>query len=230
MSEKFTTIFHRAANRHGGEEALRAKISKSAEAHARDSDPKSDDRWLAEFTKRIFQAGFSWKVVEAKWQGFEDAFWKFNIAKCAYIDMDDMERLTSDTGIIRNPVKIKTVAPNARMIVGMAEQAGSADQFIRDWPQKDYIGLLDYLQKQGSHLGMNTASYALRLSGVPSFILTRDVTAALIHAGIIEKPATSKTAKRAVQKAFNTWSDEAGEDLTYVSRVLGLSIDGATGA
>jgi len=72
---------------------------------------------------------------------------------------------------------------------------------------------------------MNTASYALRFSGVPSFILSNDVTAALIHAGIIDKAVTSKKAKRAVQEAFNQWCAESGEDLTYVSRVLAHSID-----
>jgi len=139
--------------------------------------------------------------------------------------MDDMERLTSDKNIVRNPVKIKTVAPNAEMIMGMAKEAGSADAFIRGWAQEDYIGLLAHLQKHGSHLGANTASYALRFSGVPSFILSKDVTAALIHAGIIDKPATSKTAKKAVQAAFNQWTEESDENLTYVSRVLAHSID-----
>lgn len=225
--EKFETIFHRAANRHGGEDAFREKL----EAHYYGTDlkvmsaPKSDDRWLSEFSKRIFQAGFNWSVVENKWAGFEAAFWNFNPAKCADIDMDDMERLTADKGIVRNPVKIKTVAPNARMILGMANEAGSADAFIRDWPAEDYIGLLTYLQKHGSHLGANTASYALRFSGVPSFILSNDVTAALKHAGIIDKPATSKTAKKAVQEAFNSWVEESGENLTYISRVLAHSID-----
>jgi 3-methyladenine DNA glycosylase Tag len=70
----------------------------------------------------------------------------------------------------------------------------------------------------------NTASYALRFSGVPSFILSKDVTAALVHAGIIDKPATSKTAKKAVQAAFNAWRDESGQDLSYISRVLAHSI------
>jgi 3-methyladenine DNA glycosylase Tag len=84
---------------------------------------------------------------------------------------------------------------------------------------------LDYLQKHGSHLGANTASYALRFSGVPSFILSKDVTAALIHAGVIDKAATSKTAKTAVQEAFNQWMEESGKSLTYVSRVLAHSIE-----
>ncbi len=225
--ETFKIILHRAANRHGGEEAFREKLADHYYGTDMDavSAPKSDDRWLSEFSMRIFQAGFNWKVVENKWDGFEKAFWNFDPAKCAQIDMDDMERLTSDKAIVRNPVKIKTVAPNARMIIGMAEQAGSADAFIRGWAPEDYIGLLAYLQKHGSHLGANTASYALRFSGVPSFILSKDVTAALIHAGVIDKAATSKTAKTAVQEAFNQWAEESGENLTYVSRVLAHSID-----
>jgi len=222
--EKYTTILHRAAHRHGGEEALMTRIKSDAAKH-HSTTPKPDDRWLSEFTKRIFQAGFNWKVIEAKWDGFEKAFWNFNIARCARIDMEDMEKLTTDTGIVRNPVKIKTVAPNARLIEKMSQEAGSAEAFIQNWPQENYIGLLEYLQKNGSHLGANTASYALRFSGVPSFILSRDVTAALIHAGVIDKPASSKTAKRAVQTAFNTWRDESGKNLTILSRVLAMSID-----
>ena len=222
--EKFATIFHRAANRHGGEDALRAKLKDGLSQHRAES--MSDDRWLSQFTKRIFQAGFNWQVVENKWDGFEDAFWNFDVARCARIDLDDMEKLTSDTRIVRNPRKIQSVPKNADMIRRMAAEKGSADAFIRSWPASDFHGLLDYLNKQGSMLGTNTACYALRFSGVPSYILSKDVTAALIHAGVIDKPATSKSAKKAVQDAFNQWSDESGENISWVSRVLALSIDG----
>lgn len=225
--QKFQTIFDRAANRHGGDDAFREKLA----AHYYGTDlsaiqaPKSDDRWLSEFTKRVFQAGFSWKVVEAKWDGFEEAFWQFNPARCAEIDMEDMERLTSDKGIIRNPGKIKSVIQNANMIMDMAREKGSADAFIRGWPSEDFMRLLTHLNKHGSRLGPNTACYALRFSGVPSFILSKDVTAALIHAGIIDKAPTSKAAKQAVQDAFNQWAAESGENLSYISRVLAHSMD-----
>ena len=227
--ESFASIYHRAANRHGGEQAFHQKLADhyASPTGTAKAIPKtmSNDRWLSEFSKRIFQAGFNWSVVENKWDGFEAAFWQFSPKRCAQIDMDDMERLTSDKGIVRNAIKIKTVAPNARMILGMAEQKGSADAFIRGWGSEDYFGLLEFLQKEGSHLGANTASYALRFSGVPSVILSRDVTAALIHAGIIDKPATSKRAKKEVQEAFNIWREQSGQDLSYISRALAHSID-----
>jgi len=173
--QNFDTIFQRAAKRHGGEDAFREKLASHYYGvnTAALTEPKPDDRWLSEFSKRIFQAGFNWTVVENKWDGFEKAFWNFDPRKCSQIDMDDMERLTFDKAIVRNPVKIKTVPKNADMILGMAAQAGSADAFIRDWPSGDYFGLLTYLQKQGSHLGANTASYALRFSGIPSIILSK---------------------------------------------------------
>jgi 3-methyladenine DNA glycosylase Tag len=143
--EKFSTILHRAEERHGGPDGLTEKISQYDYMNS-DSE-KSDDRWLSEFTKRIFQAGFNWSVVENKWDGFEEAFWGFDISRCAAIDMDDMERLTADTRIVRNAGKIKSVRQNAQMIATMASEKGSADTFIRDWPSSDYVGLLDYLNK-----------------------------------------------------------------------------------
>ena len=221
--QTFSSIFERAAERHGGEEAVRKKLKDNRIQHMK--PPLSDDRWLSQFTKRIFQAGFNWSVIENKWDGFEKAFWGFDVDRCAQIDFDDMEALTSNTDIVRNPVKIKTVPKNAEMIIAMREKAGSADAFIRGWPADDFIGLLDYLNKNGSHLGGKTASYALRFSDVPSFILSKDVNAALIQAGVVDKYVTSKTAKKAVQEAFNTWSAESGEDFTTISRVLALSAD-----
>ena len=223
--EKFSTIMHRAASRHGGEDAINAIVQEGFETYSNQYGEMTDDRWLAEFTKRCFQAGFSWKVIDAKWDGFEKAFWNFDPGRCARMDLDDLEKLTTNKNIVRNPVKIKTVPVNAQMILDMADKAGSADNFIRDWPSTDYVGLLDYLQKHGSHLGHNTTSIALRFSGVPSFILSKDVTAALIHAGVIDKPATSKSARKAVQAAFNQWAEESGRDISYVSRVLALSLD-----
>ena len=141
--EKFQTIFDRASARHGGEDTLRAKLAEHHHAGNISGAGYTDDRWLAEFTKRVFQSGFSWKVVETKWAGFETAFWDFNVTRCVRIDMDDMERLTSDKGIIRNAGKIKSVPINAQMIINMRDRAGSADPI---W------GKLDLYQTDFGHV------------------------------------------------------------------------------
>jgi len=52
----------------------------------------------------------------------------------------------------------------------------------------------------------------------------RDVTTRLIVEGVIDKPATSKTALRVVQAAFNTWMEQSGKSLTEISRVLAMSL------
>jgi 3-methyladenine DNA glycosylase Tag len=62
--------------------------------------------------------------------------------------------------------------------------------------------------------------------GKDSFILSRDVTAALIREGIIDKPATSKKALAAVQAAFNHWMEDSGQPATAISQTLARSIDG----
>ena len=59
--------------------------------------------------------------------------------------------------------------------------------------------------------------------GKSAFITSRDVTAALIEAGVIAKPPSSKKDLQAVQDVFNAWSAETGRDLTALSRVLAMS-------
>jgi 3-methyladenine DNA glycosylase Tag len=66
--------------------------------------------------------------------------------------------------------------------------------------------------------------YFLRFNGWDSFILSKDVTRALIRESVIDKPATSKKALRAVQDAFNAWTRESGRPQREVSRILALSV------
>ena len=80
----FDTLFEIAADRHGGAAALEAQLSRPLTSEALAQIP--DDRWLSVMTKCIFQAGFNWKVIEAKWDGFEAAFDHFDPGCCAFID------------------------------------------------------------------------------------------------------------------------------------------------
>lgn len=217
----FDEIYGLAADRHGGPHALEDKLSKPKSAEELAALP--EDRWLSTITKCIFQAGFNWKVIEAKWDGFEAAFDGFDVGRCAFMDDEKFDALLQDTRIVRNGTKIAAVRYNAAFLMELRTEGG-VGKVLGGWPSTDYVGLLDMLAKRGSRLGGASAQYAMRFAGRDSFILSRDVTARLIAEGVIDKPATSKKAMAAVQDAFNAWMRQSGRSLTEISRVLAMSL------
>jgi len=218
----FAEIYGIAAARKGGEAALEdmlvRPLSKDQLAQTK------DDRWLSTMAKCLFQAGFNWKVIDAKWEGFEATFDGFEPKRVAYYDDGALDRLLSDKRIVRNGAKIKAVIENAAFLVDLAKEHGSAARFFADWPEEDYIGLLDLLGKRGSRLGGVTGQRVLRDMGKDSFILSNDVTARLIAEGVVDKAPSSKRDMAAVQDAFNLWREESGRSLTEISRVLAMSV------
>jgi 3-methyladenine DNA glycosylase Tag len=222
--DDFDTIFERAAARHGGADVIEARLNKVKSS--RQLKAIKDDRWLAEIAKRIFQAGFVWKVVEAKWPGFEDAFEQFDVGHVAHLSDDGIDDLLKDTRIVRNGQKIIAVRNNAIFLTELQQEYGSVGKFFADWPADDLIGLLELLKKRGSRLGGMTGCYFLRFMGKESFIISRDVTAALIRMGVVDKAPTSKVALQKVQAAFNELKEESGRNMTHISQVLAMSADG----
>ena len=218
---QFDEIFDIAAGRHGGTAALEAKLTRPLPPEELAQIP--EDRWLSTITKCVFQAGFNWKVIENKWDGFETAFHGFDLGRCAFMDDEMFDALLTDTRIVRNGAKIATVRDNAAFLMELREKGG-AGIVLGGWPSTDYIGLLDLLKREGARLGGMSGQYAMRFAGRDSFILSRDVTARLIAEGVIDKPAGSKTSMRAVQDAFNNWMDQSGRSLTEISRVLAMSV------
>lgn len=219
----FDQLFALAAKRKGGADAAEALLPKVKSAAA--LRKISDDRWLAQMTRSVFQAGFNWKVIEHKWPGFEEAFEGFEPRRWAMMSDDDLDRLVKDTRIVRNAQKILSVGGNARLLCELADEHGSAARAFADWPDTDFVGLLDLLKTRGSRLGGSTAQFLLRFMGKDGFVLSRDVSAALMREGVVAKPPTSKRDLMAVQAAFNQWREQSGRPLAHISRVLSLTID-----
>ncbi len=218
----FAEILAIAADRKGSEEAVLAAtpVPKSAEAIA----AIPDDRWLAAMARGIFQAGISWKVVETKWPGIEEAFLGFDPGRVSMMEGEAIDRLVSDARVIRSGPKIVAIRDNAVFVSEVAAEAGSFGRRIADWPTEDFAGLLEWLSRNGSRLGGTTGQYMLRHMGKDSFILSRDVVARLVAEGVIDGAPGSKKAMAAVQAAFNAWVKESGRNLATISRVLAQSI------
>lgn len=217
----FEEIHAIAAERKGGADALEALLTKPKPAAEVAQVP--EDRWLAGFSRAIFQTGISWKVVDNKWDGIEAAFKGFDVGACAMMDDDWFDALLCDTRIIRHGAKVQAVRDNAAFLLSLRDRGGAGRVFA-DWPATDYAGLLALLKTEGSRLGASTGQYAMRLQGRDGYMMSTDVVARLIAEGVIDKSPSSKRAMTAVQGAFNTWMDQSGRSLTEISRVLALSV------
>lgn len=217
----FDDIFAIAADRKGGPDALEKLLPQPTPAAELATIP--DDRWLAQLTKSIFQAGFNWKVIEAKWEGFEAALDGFDPGKCAMMDDEKLDALLRDERVVRNGAKLSAIRDNAVLMLELRADGG-AGQVLGGWPSTDFVGLLDMLKSRGSRLGGATAQYAMRFMGRDSWVLSTDVVARLVAEGVVDKAPTSKTALNATQAAFNTWMDQSGRGLTQISRVLAMSV------
>ena len=219
----FDDILTLAAVRKGGLDPVEALLPVVKPAHQLANIP--DDRWLAGLSKRVFQAGFNWRVVEDKWPGFEAAFEGFDPERWHYMSDADLGRLLKDTRIVRHAKKILAVRDNATLLCELKAEQGSAAKCLAHWPGDDYVGLLEMLKQRGSRLGGATAQYFLRGMGKDAFLLSRDVVTALVREQVVSKPPSGKRDLRTVQEAFNTWAMQSGRPLAHISRILALSVD-----
>ncbi len=220
--KSFSKLYKRAAARKGGEAALEALIVKPKSKAALARIP--DDRWLSAIARSVFRAGFNWKVVDNKWPDIEAAYDGFDPHGVAFQSDDDLDMLVKDPRVIRQWRKLKAIRANAQYVVDLAKEHGSAARYFANFPSTKYIDLLDDMKKRGSHLGGTSAQYFLREIGKDSFILSRDVTAALKREKVFDGAPTSKSSLRQIQDTFNEWVDDGGKSLTRVSRVLAFTV------
>lgn len=219
--EKFNDIYIRAAERKGGEGTLAMLLSKPLSNKQVAQLP--DSAWLSEFTKKIFQSGFYWSVIEKKWSGFEEVFWRFDVEALLMMSPEQQEKAASDERIVRNYKKVQTVQANAYMIHEIAGQHGSFSQFIADWPSDDIIGLWQYLKKYGARLGGNTGPYALRVLGKDTFLLSRDCESYLRSHKIVDGGLQTKKSLVAIQSFFNELQQQSGLSYQELSQIVSYS-------
>ncbi|WP_100658677.1 DNA-3-methyladenine glycosylase I [Alteromonas flava] len=220
-SEKFAAIYARAAKRKGGEQALEKLLGEPLAP--KELAQVGDDRFLAEFTKKVFQSGFVWRVVRQKWPDFEELFFGFDIEKVLLMPDEMLERKAADPRIIRNYNKVKTIRDNALMIADVRQQHGSFAKFVAQWPADDVVGLWDYLKKRGARLGGNTGPYALRFLGKDTFLLSKDVEDYFTQHKLIEGSARSKRSLTTINQTFLEWQQQSGRSLQAISQVVAFS-------
>lgn len=222
MPSYYKKYLQRTIKAHGSLAFIESQLPKNASETALIA--QSDDRYLAEMAACIFRAGFIWRVVEQKWDGFETVFNGFLPIWLASRSPEQIEDMASDVRIIRNLSKVKAVQENAFFVMDLARQYGGVGKFLAQWPDDDTIGLWAYLKKHGCRLGGNSGAYFLRFMGKDTFILSRDVCIALRSEGIID--TDTPTAKRdlvKIQNAFNQMQGESSRSHAALSKLLAMS-------
>jgi DNA-3-methyladenine glycosylase I len=76
------------------------------------------------------QAGLSWRTVLARREQYRAAYHGFDIERVARMGDADLETLLTNSGLIRNRLKIYSVRKNAQAALRIVEQAGSLDAHL----------------------------------------------------------------------------------------------------
>ncbi len=121
--------------------------------------------YLEVLTKAVFESGMSWRVVEAKWPGFREAFHGFDPAYVAGLSPDDIDRLTADTRIIRNRRKIEATVHNAAAMLEAEREHSGFGRYLRS--RGGFEEISADLRKRFKHVGAFGAYYFLYVVGEP---------------------------------------------------------------
>lgn len=93
--------------------------------------PQHSDRVLFEFLiLEGAQAGLSWSTILGKREAYARAFSSFDPEQVALYGSKQLRELLSDSGIVRNRLKIAAAVANARAFLGVQKEHGSFDAYI----------------------------------------------------------------------------------------------------
>lgn len=93
--------------------------------------PNYDDNYMFEFLiLESFQAGLSWETILNKRENFKKAFDNFDYKKIANYDENKINELMTNSGIIRNKLKIKAAINNAKIFMEIQKEFNSFSNYI----------------------------------------------------------------------------------------------------
>ena len=110
--------------------------------------PVHDDRTLFEFlVLEGAQAGLSWDTILKKREHYRTVFDDFDPKRIARYSPHKIERLLTDSGIVRNRLKVESAVKNAKAFLAVQKEAGSFNayvwQFVGGRPRRNRWRSLD---------------------------------------------------------------------------------------
>jgi 8-hydroxy-5-deazaflavin:NADPH oxidoreductase len=116
--------------------ALRTRVRELAAPFEklRDHAPADPAFFLEHLSRSVFEAGISWRVVEAKWDGIREAFHGFDPAQVAAMPPAEIAAVENDRRVIRNKAKIRATVQNAREVLAILDEYGSIRGYLASSP------------------------------------------------------------------------------------------------
>lgn len=113
--------------------------------------PKELSGYLEAMARVTFQTGISWRVVEAKWPGIQQAFRGFDPSRTARLKTKDIDKLMGDTRVIRNRRKLDAIVGNAQRMLELDKEHGSFKKYLDSLG--DFDSTKKELHKQFAYMG-----------------------------------------------------------------------------
>ena len=219
---EFKELMTLAVNRKGGLKPVQAQLPavKSA-AQLRKPD---DAFYFSAMTRRVFRAGLTHSLVDARWPAFEQAFFGFDPEKLVLMPDAMLEERMQNEKLIRHWGKMKAIRHNAQLILDLRREYGSVGNWLAGWPSEDTVGMWQLLKKRGKQLGGNSGAAFLRMVGRDTWYPTDDVAAVLRAHRVIDKGLASQRDQRAAQAAFNQWQAESGYPQAHISKIIAFTV------
>ena len=123
--------------------------------------PDGDTRYFEVLSKAVFNAGFSYQVVNRKWEGIREVFNEFNPKILSNWTIDEISDALNSPKIIRNLKKVKAIVSNAEVFLDLIEKHGSFEKYLKSFRNKTYDEKLKVLSKQFKWLGPTGAHFFL---------------------------------------------------------------------
>ena len=113
--------------------------------------PEGPNDYLEVLSKAVFQAGMSWKVVDAKWPGIKEAFRDFDAESVADMGESQLDDLTNDARVIRNRRKLEAIVHNAKRVIELDKEFGGFQKYLKS--HDDFPAAVKDLRKNFKFLG-----------------------------------------------------------------------------
>jgi 3-methyladenine DNA glycosylase Tag len=117
----------------------------------RDHAPDDPAFFFEHLCRAVFQAGISWQVISAKWDGIREAFHGFDPAKVASLQPAEIAQIENDAHVIRNTAKIEATVQNAQELLALLRTHVSIRAYLASFP--DARSAADDLHRRFRFLG-----------------------------------------------------------------------------